>query len=318
MAGRDSDLRLFDAHLHFFSQGFFRALLAGRPGESRGVGDIPPEEVSAALTPLGVEAPPAEPETLADRWRDELDRHCVERSVLIASVPSDWPSVDAAVARHPDRFSGLALVDPRSPDAAATVHRILDGGRFRGICLFPAMHRYGVGDDATRRVIDVAREAGVLVFCHFGLLRVPIRERLGIRDRIDLASANPLDLAPLAADYPDVVFQVPHFGCGFLRETLLLGAQYPNVVVDTASSNSWIRLLPEGIDLRRVIEATLRAFGPERILWGSDSSVFPRGFRGDLLAEQLAAFESAGLRGDDRRLVFGGNARRIYGIEASG
>ncbi|HLU48848.1 MAG TPA: amidohydrolase family protein [Planctomycetota bacterium] len=315
MDGRASDLRIFDAHTHFFSLGFFGAILASRAGERRSPTEFTREDLSHVLRPLGVEVPPIKPEALGDRWRDELDHHGVERTVLIASVPSDWPSVARAVRHLPDRFTGLAMVNPCARDAVSATAEALDEGGLRGVCLFPAMHRYRLSDDAARRVVEVAATRGALVFCHFGLLRVPIREKLGLYDAIDIGLANPLDLASLAADFPRVTFQIPHFGCGFLRETLLLGAQYPNVVIDTASSNSWIRLLPERLDLTRVIELALEAFGPERVLWGSDSSILPRGFRADLLASQLEAFRAAGASEEDLRLVFGGNARRIYGIE---
>ena len=305
-----TDLDVFDAHAHLFSHGFFRALLrSARGGEE--VGD---EEVAAALERLGLEPPPRDPAALARRWVEELDRNGVRRSVLIASVPVDAPSVAAAVESFPDRFTGYLMVDPHAAAAAAHVERALAGGRFRGVCLFPAMHRFHIYDDAPRLVIEVARKHHAIVFCHCGLLSVPIRDRLGVPNDFDGTFASPTDLHRVAADYPDVTFQVPHFGAGYLAETLLLGAQRPNVVVDTSSSNGWLRLLPYAIDLETVMQKTLAVFGSERILWGSDSSVLPRGWRRDLFDLQLECFTRCGCDGAALRAIFGGNARRLLGV----
>ena len=303
------DLDVTDAHAHFFSHGFFRALLSMRPG-------LPPaadDEVAPAVEALGLEAPPRDPLALAERWIGELDRHGVRRMALIASVPPDWPSVAAAVRAWPDRFIGLAMANPRAEGAADALARALDEGGLRGVCLFPAMHRFRVYDDSARRLIEVARARGAVVFCHFGVLSVPIRERLGVPNDFDGTYGVPTDLHRVAADYPEVTFQVPHLGCGYPAETLLLGAQRPNVVIDTSSSNSWLRLLPYPLELGALIRRALEVFGPSRILWGSDSSVLPRGWRRDIFDLQARLFEEAGATPEDLRAIFGGNARRVLG-----
>src|SRR5258707_13855132 len=130
---------LNDAHCHFFSTPFFAAL-------GRGLKDADaaaPHET--ALAKLGWEAP-GSAEALAGRWVAELDRGGVSRAALIASAPGDAGSVAIAVRRHPARFVGFFMVDPTQPDAAAHAAKAIDEG-LRGICLFPAMHRYPIYDD---------------------------------------------------------------------------------------------------------------------------------------------------------------------------
>jgi len=303
-------LDVTDAHAHFFSHGFFKSLLAQRPG-SGPVGD---DQVAPVVEGLGLEAPDPDPAALASRWVGELDRYGVRQTVLIASVPGDWPSVATAVECYPSRFVGLTMANPHADGADEQLARAFDEGGLRGVCLFPAMNRFHVYDPAARRLIDVARKRKALVFCHFGLLSVPIRDRLGIPNDFDGTYAVPTDLHRVAADYPDVTFQIPHFGCGYLQETLLLGAQRPNVVIDTSSSNSWLKLLPGALDIGDVVKNALTVFGAERILWGSDSSVLPRGWRRDLFDLQVQLFRQAGSSDADLRAIFGGNARRVLGI----
>jgi uncharacterized protein len=51
----------------------------------------------------------------------------------------------------------------------------------------------------------------------------------------------------------------------------------PNVYLDTSSSNGWIRYHP-GLTLRNVFHHAMEALGPDRLLFGTDSSFFPRGW----------------------------------------
>src|ERR1700721_317509 len=99
-------LPVADAHVHFFSYRFFASL-----AEQKGVA------VDGLAPLLKWQLPADDPRQLADAWAHELDRYGVEKAALIASVPGDGDSVIAAVARHPERFSGYSLGDPTRPPA---------------------------------------------------------------------------------------------------------------------------------------------------------------------------------------------------------
>jgi L-fuconolactonase len=66
--------------------------------------------------------------------------------------------------------------------------------------------------------------------------------------------------------------------------------------------------------LRRYSDHVLECFGPERILWGSD---WPVVTLAATYAEWTAAAEAllAGVSASDKENIFGGNARRFYGLE---
>ena len=89
----------------------------------------------------------------------------------------------------------------------------------------------------------------------------------------------------------------------------MAGTQCDNIYVDTSSSNSWMKI--EGFTLRDVFARALDVFGPERILFGTDSSTFPRGWRTDIRDAQLAALESAGANADQVERIMGGNLARL-------
>jgi predicted TIM-barrel fold metal-dependent hydrolase len=121
--------------------------------------------------------------------------------------------------------------------------------------------------------------------------------------------SNPLDLHAVALRHPGVHFIVPHFGAGYFREALMLADLCPNVYLDTSSSNSWMRF--EGLDLATVFRRALSVVGPGRLLFGSDSSFFPRGWNREVFEKQTSVLSELGIGGADARGILGGNLRRI-------
>jgi len=121
--------------------------------------------------------------------------------------------------------------------------------------------------------------------------------------------SNPIDLHAVALRHPGVRFIVPHFGAGYFREALMLADLCPNVYLDTSSSNSWMRF--EGLDLATVFQRALSVVGPNRLLFGTDSSFFPRGWNREIFEVQARAMHELGIGGADARQILGGNLRRI-------
>ena len=283
-----------DAHCHFFSTPFFAAL----------GGD-------AALAKLGWD-PPGTAEALADRWVAELDRHRVGRAALIASVPGDAASVAAAVARHRDRFVGFFMLDPTQADAESTAAAALDTGSLRTVCLFPAMHRYAIHDARVQKIFEVvAARQGTAVFVHCGVLSVGVRKKLGLPSPFDIRFGNPLDLHAVALRYPQVPIIIPHFGAGLLREALMVADLCPNVHFDTSSSNGWIKYVP-GLTLSAVFRQALAVLGPDRLLFGTDSSFFPRGWVADVYEQQSAALDELGVSSVVQQKIFSENFDRLF------
>jgi predicted TIM-barrel fold metal-dependent hydrolase len=83
----------------------------------------------------------------------------------------------------------------------------------------------------------------------------------------------------------------------------------PNVYLDTSSSNSWMRY--EGLDLAAVFQRALNVVGPRRLLFGSDSSFFPRGWHHEIFDAQTHVLQELGIGAEDARQILGGNLRRI-------
>jgi predicted TIM-barrel fold metal-dependent hydrolase len=293
---------LNDAHCHFFSHQFFSRL-----AEQRGRG--------ASATDLLHElqwTDPGAPEALADRWVAELDTHGVARAALIASIPGDEDSVGAAIRRHPARFVGFFMLDPGAPDAVARTRRAFGELALRTLCLFPAMNGVPLGDARVEQVVaEAARHTGAAIFVHCGVLSVGVRRKLGLPSRFDIRLGDPLAVSRLALHYPETPFIVPHFGAGLLREALIAADVAPNLHLDTSSSNSWIRYTP-GLTLESVFRTALGTVGASRLLFGTDSSFFPRGWQRPVHEQQRAIVASLGISAADEALIFGGNFERLF------
>src|SRR5262249_51529180 len=259
-------------HCHFFSSRFLE-LLAPDGG---GAGHI--------ASRLQWESP-GTPTELGDRWIVELDRHSVTRAALMASIPGDAVSVAEAIAHHPHRFVGLFMHNPTGPDSDAMLNRAFGTLQMSGACLFPAMHGYRLDDERVEAVFRAAAEHHAIVFVHCGVLTVGVRKKLGLPSRFDLRLGDPLAVARLAHAYPDVPVILPHFGAGFFREALMAADQCASIHLDTSSSNGWMKYQP-GLTLADVFRTALSVVGPSRLLFGSDSSFFPRGWQKSVFDEQ--------------------------------
>jgi predicted TIM-barrel fold metal-dependent hydrolase len=68
----------------------------------------------------------------------------------------------------------------------------------------------------------------------------------------------------------------------------------------------------EGLDLRTVFRRALEVVGPQRLLFGTDSSFLPRGWHGAVLTAQAEALYELGLSESDAQLILADNLQRVF------
>lgn len=239
-------------------------------------------------------------EDQAQSWLQAFDVAGVEAGAFIA-VGEGNDELAQFVAMHPQRFLGWgSLSDPRHPDATRTLARFRSMG-LSGLKLYPPIQRFLPNDRALYPVYEAAAEHGLPILFHFGIT-------VGVF--YDLSFASPLPLSAPVKEFPEVTFIIAHFGAGFLRETLFLAYHTENVCVDTSGTNNWRLYHPGEPSLEQVFRDALRAFGPKRILFGTDSTAFD-GYRHHILKEQVDVLDRLELTPEDRGLILSENARRI-------
>lgn len=295
-------MNIFDSHTHFFGREFFEFQTSLVPGGDR-------TELLERIRAGGIEVPDENWREHRDRILADMDRHGVTRAVMFASAPPEMQSVGEAASGSDGRLVPFVMINPRIPAAIQLLDTVQPRWNFRGMVLFPAAGDYDIGEPLAAPALDAARRHKMLVFVHCGLLRVPVRELIGLAPDFPMERSHPKDILPIAAARSDQNFIVPHFGAGLFNELLELGESCPNVYTDTAGSNKWVDELD--MSLAEVFAQTREVFGIERILFGSDSGFYPRGYRGDILEMQKAAMTEAGFSAEDQAAVLGGNLSRL-------
>ena len=297
-----------DAHAHLFSRAFFETLIRQSPDLSQAANPL-----ERVVERTGWVMPPEDPAQFAADWVRELTRHGVARALLMASVPGDESSIAAACAAFPDRISGAFFVDPTSPGSTERVRRAFDELGLQVACLFPAMYGYRVSQtEGVRAIAELVRERpGTAIFVHCGVLSVGVRQKLGLPSYFDQTLSSPLELARLAAEFSTVPFLVPHFGAGMFREALMLADLCPNVRLDTSGSHRWMRYDASLGSLADVFRRALAVVGPQRLLFGTDSSFFPRGWQAAVFDQQAAVLVELGCSHEEAQAIFGGNLARL-------
>ena len=291
-----------DAHCHFFSIRFFEALGREKYG--------PDGTAERVALELGWELPGTS-EALADRWIGEMDRLRVSRVALIASLPDDEESVAVPVAKYPGRFVGFFMLNAAAANAPERATRAFSELGLRCACLFPALHRYRLDDERVVKVFEIASAHGAAIFAHCGFLSVGGRVRLGLRTPLDLRLGDPLALAATAARFPKVPVIVPHFGAGFFREALMAADACSTIHFDTSSSNSWVKYEP-GMTLADAFRRALAIVGPDRLIFGTDSSFFPRGWQRVIYGAQRTALDELGIESTTMEKIFSRNFERLF------
>jgi predicted TIM-barrel fold metal-dependent hydrolase len=292
---------VIDAHTHLFTVGLLTEMLEKMPN--------PPARFRQGLKDRkwgrrGTDVlPDLTPEQAACWYLERLEAAGVSRAVVMSVAPDSQWTRDFLTAAN-GHVLALCNVDPFDPKGPEVLEREIAAG-FRGVKLYPVNRCYRLSDPACRPFFDKVAELGVAVTIHYGVTVDPTG---------DLRYADPLDLSPVARDYPDTSFVIAHFGAGWLQQVLQLAYQCKNVCVDSSGTNNWMDYHVPKMTLAEVFERALTAMGPERVLFGTDSGTTAP-YRTWITYMQRRTLEEMGLSDHDRDLVLRGNAARIFKID---
>lgn len=245
-------------------------------------------------------------EVQADRWAAEIDKYGLRAVGFVTGGGNDH--LAGIVDKYPGKFVGFAHNYLFAENAVEELYRAVNELGMKAYKLLaPGLDR-PIEDEAAYPVWEACADLDIPVLVHFGIMG----SGGGIATHENI---NPLKLHNVAKHFPDVTFVVPHFGCAWVRETLQLCWACRNVSIDTSGSNQWIRWVPGDLTISQLFAKYLATIGPERILFGSDSSWFPRGFAIRYLQDQIRDARNLGMSHQQLQLIFGGNAARLLKID---
>ena len=240
----------------------------------------------------------------------QMDRNGVEKAVLVQYMGQfDNEYQFQCMCRFPERFASVVLVDVRSPDAADELDRLVDQGA-SGIRLRPSMR--SPGDDP----LAIWRKAAEL--------KLPVSCS---GTSVDFASD---EFANLVQAFPDLPIAIEHLGSvntpddeiehSGIRSKVFALSRFPNVYIKIHGLGEFCKKMrkisgqfPFETPIPNALEMAYEAFGPERMMWGSDyPPVSGREGYGNALRFTLEQFVSKDQK--DRNMIFGEVARSVFGI----
>lgn len=316
------DLHIFDVHAHFPVKDGLGGI-GGGSLRTRETGPIENPAVAARQEQQGQalervrhnwrlafdfpepEAGMRPAEEQAERWIAELDKYGIEKIGFVTGGGND--ALAEVCSRYPGRFIGYAHFDITRPDAAQELDRAVKDLGLRGLKLLAPTIPILINDKSLYPVWETCERLGIPALIHFGML--------GAAGGVSYhPNISPAVLEPVARDFPTVDFIIPHFGIQHVTDLLFLCWSCPNVNVDSSGSNQWVRWMPYGLTLDDLFRKFYETIGPERILFGSDSSWFPRGFALRYLQDQLRICRFMNMPHEHLQMIFGGNAARILNV----
>lgn len=246
-------------------------------------------------------------EIQAERWAEEVRRNGLEKVVFMTGGGNDV--LAAIVHKYPAEFLGFAHHDLCEPGAAEELIRALDDLGLSGYkCLAP-LTRLPFEAPELKPFWTALADRKVPALIHFGVLG-------GAGGIVDHPRISPLSLAKVAHTYVDIPFVIPHFGAGYYQELLHLAWSTPNVYIDTSGSNDWVRWCPYPLTLKDLFRKALETVGPERIIFGTDSSWFPRGWAKKYFDLQTEVCSELGVSQAEMDRIFYGNGAALLKINA--
>ncbi len=233
-----------------------------------------------------------------------MDAAGIEKSFLIAakvgpighvsSYHVPYEMVAEAVNRYPDRFLGLAGLDPT--EGMAGVRQLEKGVReygFIGAHFYP--HWFELAPDHAKWYPFYAKCVE---------LDVPVQLQVGQSMLYDpnhrlRSVGRPITLDAVACDFPELKLIGIHVGIPWTEEMIAMAWKHPNVYIgtDAHSPKYW----PDSF------KHYINTFGQDKVIFGTDFPVL--GF--ERTRDEIDALE---LRPEARRKLLRDNVLRIYGL----
>ncbi len=239
----------------------------------------------------------------------QMDAYGVEHAVLV-QIQGQFDNTyqSECVARFPGRFASVVIVDTDREDASAELEHLSAEGaagvRFKAstrspgdddLAIWRIAEQLGLAVSCVGSDADFSSEAFVRVIEAVPDLRIVI-EHLGSdagADELGPDQEQAKRGAFKLARFPNVYMKVPGLG-EFCRRTIPVSGSFP-----------FDRPIPP------LLESAYEAFGPGRLMWGSDYP--PVSFReGYGSALRLTMAEYSSLSDTDGDLIFGGVAKTVF------
>jgi len=201
------------------------------------------------------------------------------------------------VSRAPDRFVGMAAVDPHKgmqalQDLEYACHEL----GMKALCLEPWLHKINSNHKLYYPIYAKCVELGMPIWIHTSLNFVP---------QLTMDFGRPIYLDEVAGHFPELKLIAGHGGWPWVNEMMAVAWRHPNVYLDISAirpryiakpDSGWETLICYGNSLLQ-----------DRVLFGT---AWPaQGFK-----ESIEGVLSLPLKDEVKKKWLGGNAKKLLGI----
>lgn len=215
-----------------------------------------------------------------------IDRHLI---CSVATTPRQVRSIQSFIASqvsiHQTRLSGLGTAHPESTDLLGDLHHAQDLG-LHGLKIHPDIQGFPIDCPGFQKLYALCEKENMPILAHTG------------DGRYDYS--NPNRLLPLLRSHPGLTVVGGHFaGWGIWESAWTALHGEPNLYVDCSSALCYIPA-----DVSKKI---IRAFGADRVLFGTDYPLHP-------VKRELRLFWELGLEPEENRRILSENAKKVFHI----
>ncbi|GAA0726451.1 hypothetical protein GCM10008905_23070 [Clostridium malenominatum] len=244
-------------------------------------------------------------EDTAKLWIDEMEKNNIEKMIFLTGGGNE--TLSGIVKQYPDKFVGYAHHNPFIKNSPEILERAITEEGLKGYkILAPGLHGK-LDDESLEPLWNKAEKHRIPILIHFGILG-------GAGGIANDYNINPMVLHDVIRSHPDIPFIIPHFGCGQTESLLQLAWVCPNVYVDTSGSNQWTRWMPYNLTVRDLFKKFYETIGPNRIIFGTDSQWFPRGFVKKYFDDQVKDCVELGMGKDEIKNIFRDNILNLLNL----
>ena len=193
-----------------------------------------------------------------------MDRLGIDRAVFYPWMVAGNQNLDVLariIGEYRERLTAFYVppIDVKIEQAVEDLEKYVNNG-FKGLKLIPPVSQYYPNDTVVYPLYEKALELDIPVNVHCGTIYNNPRKPNECRLKYGL----PIYLDDVARDFPQLRIGIAHAGRPFIEQTIALAVN-PNVYVDMTWSQLALGLYPEAFT------KILMAFGPDRIVYGSDT-----------------------------------------------
>ncbi len=300
------DFPVIDFHMHLPVQG-------NRPKKARVpnkiIQDYKDKLQTAFFEKWGFEKPNGKlysAQEAAKLWKQEREYYGLEK-INAVTAGFDNDVLAGIIKSNPETFTGFAHHDIQVEGALEELKRGIEELGLSGYKLLAPFMERPFDAPEFEPIWQYLDDNHLPVLIHFGIAG-------GAGGLVSYEYISPKSIFEVARSYTNIPFIIPHFGAGYFQDVLHLAWSLPNIYVDSSGSNQWLDWMVCDLELKDIFKKSLQTLGIERMIFGTDSSWFPRGFSYRYLKVQWKILDDLGISKKDQELFFSANAKRLLKI----